>query len=104
MPNPPKYEFIDRYDPETDSVYSLVKITSGPFRDLVVRYHRVQLVEDVENDRLRLVFDYDIIEDNGDGIAENPKQVLGDILYDLLMNEEHRIGKPRDNDPENPAQ
>jgi len=88
------YEFV--LAPEGDQMH--VKIVEGEYKDVIYRYGKVGFNPDEgdintdEDERLTMVFDYDIISlpmnlqdaDLGDEQFYNFENVLGDILIDII--------------------
>lgn len=86
------YKFVERAESE---LYS-IKVLQGDYSDIVYTYGKVQIIEDKENDRARLKFDFkieDVPENhNKDDLMEDIKfkNEIGDILSDILS--EGKIG------------
>lgn len=89
------YIFVD--DPSNDKVYA-IKLTSGPYCNLIYKYGNIRLNEDTENDVCKLSFAYKIIykPKNLDKIDLDVntefKDYIGDVLSDILSNQEFKIG------------
>ena len=90
-------EFVDYcYVERPSSDFYSIKLLSGPWKNIIYTYGRVNLREDIENDTLYLKYDYKIEESEGFKDLENNskfKNHLGDILKDILENNSSQIGK-----------
>lgn len=89
------YIFVD--DPSNDKVYA-IKLTNGPYYDVVYKYANIRLAEDEQNDVCTIHFAYKIIYkpkklDKIDLDADDVfKNHIGDVLNDILSNQEFKIG------------
>ena len=81
---PIKYDYVEDKD---DTGLECVKIMEGKYEGLVYQYGTVSFHEDEENDIASVSFDYRIVEDVEDKDDNELKEVLGNILVDIL--EEH---------------
>jgi hypothetical protein len=89
------YIFVD--DPSNDKVYA-IKLTSGQYSNLIYKYGSIRLNEDENNGVCKLSFAYKIIyiPKNLDKIDLDTDDVfknhIGDVLNDILSNQEFKIG------------
>ena len=90
------YIFID--DPTNQNVCG-IQCTNQKYYGVRYKYGAISVAEDAENDRCTLHFDYkiiykpecfDIIDLDNDTDFKN---FVGDILCDILTNQEYEIGK-----------
>ncbi len=81
---PIKYDYVEDKD---DTALECVKIMEGKYEGLVYQYGTVSFHEDEEKDIASVSFDYRIVEDVEDKDDNELKEILGDILVDIL--EEH---------------
>ena len=79
------YELTDIHQYEgTDETHVGIKIVSGPYKGLLYFYKRVQFIEDKENDRCHVQFEWVPIENGPDHDTQDLYDVLGDILTDFI--------------------
>lgn len=70
------------------TVHQALKIVEGSYKGLIWTFGRVQFLEDDENDKVKVNFEYDIIKSP---IPESEidknllKNELGDILMDMIV-------------------
>ena len=89
------YIFVD--DPTNNQV-SAVKLTGGRYSNVIYRYGNIRFNEDAVNDTCTLSYAYKIIykpENLGTiDLDEDAsfKNYIGDILNDILSNNEFKIG------------
>jgi hypothetical protein len=93
------YIFID--DPANQSVCG-IQCTNAKYYGIRYKYGTISVDEDVKHDKCQLNFDYkiiykpacfDIIDLNADTDFKN---FAGDVLCDILTNQEYKIGKHGD--------
>jgi hypothetical protein len=65
---------------ETD----IITVSEGKYKGTDFQFGAVSLEEDEENDRLRLSFDYNILDSPIEVVDEEFTQVAGDILASIL--------------------
>lgn len=102
----PKYQV----DPQTSETGTApIRILEGKFVDFVYRYGEIKVgTTENENGDLPLIYDYVLLEapesfETKDEDADHKEfeQVIGDVLYDIIVNESGRIGNDnRNNDTE----
>ena len=84
-----KYVFITTRNEDMQCV----GIKEGPFAGVVYKYGKVSLGEENSNGTLPFRFEYDIVDSNGLGqehFGEAFFTLIGDILVDIITNEEQR--------------
>jgi hypothetical protein len=69
------------------------RITDGVYKDVVYTYGKVQPIE--ENDKLRLKFEYNIVE-NPSGVDTEDKNFIN-VIGDILTIEVEKDGNSREN-------
>jgi hypothetical protein len=69
------------------------RITDGMYKDVVYTYGKVQPIE--ENDKLRLKFEYNIVE-NPSGVDTEDKNFIN-VIGDILTIEVEKDGNSREN-------
>lgn len=90
------YIFVD--DPTNDTVYA-IRIISGPYVGTIYKYANIKINEDVKRDVCTLSYTYSIMTVPSvytAQILESDKcfkNYIGDILSDILSNQEYKIGK-----------
>ena len=93
----PKYQ-VNSQTNEKDT--APIRILEGKFVDFVYRYGAIKVgTTENEDGNLPLVFDYVLLEapesfQTKDEEADHKEfeQVIGDVLYDIIVNETGRIG------------
>ena len=89
------YIFVD--DLKNDKVYA-VRLVSGPYVDTTYKYANIKLNEDPEKEMCTLSYAYSIIAtaEGHDKETLNVdaafKDYIGDVLTDILSNQEYKIG------------
>lgn len=89
------YIFVD--DPTNDKIYA-IRLVSGPYRETVYKYANIKINEDASNDLCTLSYAYSIISTHHKTDKESLhsdtqfKNYIGDILSDILENQEYKIG------------
>jgi hypothetical protein len=63
-----------------------IKLTDGAYEGIIYQYGKVGFEEDEVNDKLRIHFDYEILEYNNKVITDMKpfEKYIGDILQDLI--------------------
>ena len=90
------YIFVD--DSTNDKVYA-IRLVSGPYVDTVYKYAKIKLNEDSQKDVCTLSYAYNIISTTEKHSKESLhrdsvfKNYIGDVLSDILSNQEYKIGK-----------
>ena len=87
-----KYEVLDQ---RSDTTNACIHIKEGKFKDFVYRYGTIQIgEEDEEKQDLPVNFDYELLEaptsyevDDEDVEKDEFEQTIGDILYDIFINQ-----------------
>ena len=80
-----KYQFVQNKDAKWQGV-GLTK-EAGFYQGVIYRYGKVTPIEDKKEDRLRLEFDWQILDSNGlakEHFNEDFFNLIGDILYDIM--------------------
>jgi len=84
-----RYEVI--FDPKQDT--ALIRITDGKFINFIYQYKDVSINDLDENDELKLKFSYELqaapesyTYENEDADKKEFEHVLGNILYDIIVN------------------
>jgi len=99
----PKYQVNNqRADKET----APIQILEGKFVDFVYRYGTIKVGEEQDQEgNLPLIFDYVLLEapesfetKDEDADKKEFEQVVGDILYDIVANQDGRLGNDNRND------
>ena len=85
----PNYTYME--NPKSD--LTGFRITDGVYKDVVYTYGKVQPVE--ENDKLRLKFEYNIVE-NPSGVDTEDKNFIN-VIGDILTKEVEKDGNSREN-------
>jgi len=85
----PNYTYME--NPKSD--LTGFRITDGVYKDVVYTYGKVQPVE--ENDKLRLKFEYNVVE-NPSGVDTEDKNFIN-VIGDILTIEVEKDGKSREN-------
>lgn len=68
-----------------DSGVQALQLTEGIHAGIIFSYGKVEFEEDVENDTMKLHFDYEVHDDRGVQYeAEALEQELGDFLIELI--------------------
>lgn len=89
------YIFVD--DPTNDKIYA-IKIVSGSYIDVVYKYANIKISEDDKKQTCTLSYSYRIIstpeayDKQSLHADEDFKNHIGDILSDILENQEYKIG------------
>ena len=86
---PPNYTYME--NPKSD--LTGFRITDGVYKDVVYTYGKVQPVE--ENDKLRLKFEYNVVE-NPSGVETEDKNFIN-VIGDILTKEVEKDGNSREN-------
>ena len=79
-----KYKFVENKDAKWQGV-GLTKEWTGFYQGVVYRYGKVTPIE--EDDRLRLKFDWQILDSNGldkKHFNDDFFNLIGDVLYDIM--------------------
>ncbi len=90
------YIFVD--DETNDKVYA-IRLVSGPYINTIYKYANIKISEDEKKDVCTLSYAYNIISTpsgcNKETLHDdaNFKNYIGDILSDILSNQEYKIGK-----------
>ena len=91
--------------PKQEKDLTYIKLLDGPYKDTVFHYGKVSFKE--ENEQLRLLFAYYVIESpvkKPKKLEKDPdfKQYAGDLLVDIMSAnlDEEFIDENRDSDPE----
>ncbi len=81
------YQFATEYDKDApDSANAAIRILEPRFKGVVIRFNLVEFVEEHVSQNLRLKYDYNIIHGSVDTKdISDFKEVLGNLLYDLLL-------------------
>jgi hypothetical protein len=63
-----------------------IKLLDEPFSGIIFTYGRVEFDVDEANDRLKLKFEYEILEQAGKAFSDNGpfEQYIGDLLQELI--------------------
>ena len=80
-----KYQFVQNKDAKWQGV-GLTK-EAGFYQGVIYRYGKVTPIEDKKEDRLRLEFDWQILDSNGlakEHFNDDFFNLIGDILYDIM--------------------
>jgi|TARA_R110002074_G_scaffold39962_2_gene107171 hypothetical protein len=85
----PNYTYME--NPKSD--LTGFRITDGVYKDVVYTYGKVQPIE--ENDKLRLKFEYNIVE-NPSGVDTEDKNFIN-VIGDILTIEVEKDGNSREN-------
>jgi len=85
----PNYTYME--NPKSD--LTGFRITDGVYKDVVYTYGKVQPVE--ENDKLRLKFEYNVVE-NPSGVDTEDKNFIN-VIGDILTKEVEKDGNSREN-------
>ena len=85
----PNYTYME--NPKSD--LTGFRITDGVYKDVVYTYGKVQPVE--ENDKLRLKFEYSVVE-NPSGVDTEDKNFIN-VIGDILTIEVEKDGNSREN-------
>jgi|TARA_B100001094_G_scaffold64783_1_gene60838 hypothetical protein len=85
----PNYTYME--NPKSD--LTGFRITDGVYKDVVYTYGKVQPVE--ENDKLRLKFEYNVVE-NPSGVETEDKNFIN-VIGDILTIEVEKDGNSREN-------
>tara|TARA_E500000331_G_C16891123_1_gene554791 strand:+ start:335 stop:631 length:297 start_codon:yes stop_codon:yes gene_type:complete len=85
----PNYTYME--NPKSD--LTGFRITDGVYKDVVYTYGKVQPVE--ENDKLRLKFEYNVVE-NPSGVETEDKNFIN-VIGDILTKEVEKDGNSREN-------
>jgi len=85
----PNYTYME--NPKSD--LTGFRITDGVYKDVVYTYGKVQPVE--ENDKLRLKFEYNVVE-NPSGVDTEDKNFIN-VIGDILTIEVEKDGNSREN-------
>ena len=86
---PPNYTYME--NPKSD--LTGFRITDGVYKDVVYTYGKVQPIE--ENDKLRLKFEYNVVE-NPSGVETEDKNFIN-VIGDILTKEVEKDGNSREN-------
>lgn len=85
----PNYTYME--NPKSD--LTGFRITDGVYKDVVYTYGKVQPIE--ENDKLRLKFEYNVVE-NPSGVETEDKNFIN-VIGDILTIEVEKDGNSREN-------
>jgi len=85
----PNYTYME--NPKSD--LTGFRIIDGVYKDVVYTYGKVQPVE--ENDKLRLKFEYNVVE-NPSGVETEDKNFIN-VIGDILTKEVEKDGNSREN-------
>ena len=85
----PNYTYME--NPKSD--LTGFRITDGVYKDVVYTYGKVHPVE--ENDKLRLKFEYNVVE-NPSGVETEDKNFIN-VIGDILTKEVEKDGNSREN-------
>ena len=85
----PNYTYME--NPKSD--LTGFRITDGVYKDVVYTYGKVQPVE--ENDKLRLKFEYNVVE-NPSGVETEDKNFIN-VIGDILTKDVEKDGNSREN-------
>jgi len=80
-----KYKLVQNKDAKWQGI-GLTK-EAGFYQGVVYKYGKVTPIEDKENDRLRLEFEWSILDSNGLGnehFKDEFFDLIGEILYDIM--------------------
>lgn len=89
------YIFVD--DPTNDKIYA-IRLVSGPYAGTIYKYANIKISEDEKQQMCTLSYAYCIMSTpNGydketlhaDSVFKN---YIGDVLSDILSNQEYKIG------------
>lgn len=89
------YIFVD--DPSNDKIYA-IRIVSGEYADTVYKYANIKISEDTQKEECTLSYAYRIMSTSQKYDKETLdadvdfKNYIGDILSDILENQEYKIG------------
>jgi hypothetical protein len=89
------YIFVD--DPSNDKVYA-IRLVSGKYADTVYKYANIKISEDTQKEECTLSYAYRIMSTAHKYDKETLdadvdfKNYIGDILSDILENQEYKIG------------
>lgn len=65
---------------------SAIKLTDGPYSGIIFNYGKVEFVEDYDNDKLHIKFEYDLHNDGGLKYNKEDFEIyLGEFLQELIM-------------------
>lgn len=76
----------------------LIQLTSGDYTGVVYRYGKVSIIEENDQARLKFVYKIESVPDHGfhtvESLNENVKfkKALGDVLSDIILNNDYKIG------------
>jgi len=80
----------------------LIQLTSSGYAGVIYRYGKVSIVEEKNQARLKFIYKIESVPDflthRRDKLQEDPEfnNLLGEILADILSNNDCKIGRPHD--------
>jgi hypothetical protein len=80
----------------------LIQLTSSGYAGIVYRYGKVSIIEEKNQARLRFIYKIESVPDSlahrRDMLKEDPEfnNHIGDILSDIILNNDYVIGRPHD--------
>jgi hypothetical protein len=80
----------------------LIQLTSRGYAGIVYRYGKVSIIEEKNRARLKFIYDIQSVPDSFTSPADSLKEDLvfknhiGEILADILSNNDCKIGRPHD--------
>jgi hypothetical protein len=80
----------------------LIQLTSSGYAGVIYRYGKVSIIEENDQARLRFIYKIESVPDSLDIRAEYLKDDpefnnhIGDILSDIISNNDYIIGRPHD--------
>jgi hypothetical protein len=89
------YIFVD--DPTNDKVYA-IRLVSGPYVGTIYKYANIKISEDEKREMCTLSYAYCIMSTSSSYDKETLhadvefKNYIGDVLSDILENQEYKIG------------
>lgn len=61
-----------------------IKLLENPYDGIIFSYGKVDFHEDYENDKLRINFEYDVLENPVEYVKEDFELYIGDLLQELI--------------------
>lgn len=80
----------------------LIQLTSSGYAGVIYRYGKVSIIEENNQARLKFIYKIESVPDSlvphRDKLQDDPEfnNLLGDILSDIISNNDYKIGRPND--------
>lgn len=80
----------------------LIQLTGSGYAGVVYRYGKVSIVEEKDQARLKFIYKIESVPDSlarhRDKLPDDAEfnNLLGDILADIISNNDYKIGRPND--------